>query len=110
MITKFYLIRLNHNNGFSGIVNDWFSSYSNNRKQAIQVGQQISDKANITCGVPKGPVLVHYSSCYMSTISTNVQINLGFTFLLMILMSSISLYVDKNVKAPEAINIQLQML
>ena len=46
----------------------------------------------------------------MSTISTNVQINLGFTFLLMTLRSSRSLYAAKNVKAPEAINIQLQML
>ena len=74
---KFYLIGLNHNNGFSGIVNDWFSSYS---------------------------------SCYMSTISTNVQINLGFTFLLMTLISSRSLYADKNVKIAEASNILLQRL
>lgn len=58
----------------------------------------------------KGPALVHYSSCYMSTISTNVQINLGFTFLLMTLRSSRSLYAAKNVKTPETINIQLQML
>ena len=58
----------------------------------------------------KGPVLVHYSCCYMSTISTNVQINLGFTFLLMTLISSRSLYADKNVKTPEARNIQLQRL
>ena len=53
LITKYYLIDLNHYTGFGGIVNDWFSSYSNNRKQTIEVGQQISDKANITCGVPK---------------------------------------------------------
>ena len=45
---------LNHYTGFSGIVNDCFSSYSNNRKQTIQIGQQISDEANITSGVPQG--------------------------------------------------------
>ena len=54
LITKYYLIGLNHYNDFSGSVNDWFSSYSNNRKQTIQVGQQVSDKANITRGVPQG--------------------------------------------------------
>ena len=54
LITKYYLIGLNHYNGFGGSVNDWFSSYSNNRKQTIQIGQQISDKANITSGVPQG--------------------------------------------------------
>ena len=45
---------LNHYTGFRGIVNVCCSSYSNNRKQTIQVGQQISDKANITSGVPDG--------------------------------------------------------
>ena len=58
----------------------------------------------------KGPALVHFSSCYISTISTHVQVNLGLTFLLMTLRSSRSLYAAKNVKAPEASNIQLQML
>ena len=51
MITKFYLIGVNQYTGFRGIATDWLSSYSNNRKQTIEVGQQISDKA--TCSVPE---------------------------------------------------------
>ena len=50
------LIRLNHY-GFREIVNDWFSSYLKHRTQTTQVGQHISDKAIISCGVPQGSVL-----------------------------------------------------
>ena len=50
------LNKLNHY-GFHGIVTDWFSWYLNNCTQTTQVGQHISDKANITCGVPQGSVL-----------------------------------------------------
>ena len=52
------LNKLNHY-GFHGIINDWFSSYLNNRTQTTQVGHHISDnhKAIITCGIPQGSVL-----------------------------------------------------
>jgi retron-type reverse transcriptase len=43
--------------GFRGIVNEWFSSYLKNCTQSTQVGQHISSKANIKCGVPQGSVL-----------------------------------------------------
>jgi hypothetical protein len=43
--------------GFRGIVNEWFSSYLKNRTQSTQVGQQISSKANIQCGIPQRSVL-----------------------------------------------------
>ena len=98
------LNKLNHY-GFRGVINDWFSSYLNNRTQTTQVGQHISDKAIITCGVPQGSVLgpllfllyvnnIHKCSnklwCYPFADDTNI------------------LYADKNVKALEAtINIEL---
>ena len=50
------LNKLNHY-GFRGIINDWFSSYLNNRTQTTQVGHHISDKAIITCGVPQGSII-----------------------------------------------------
>ena len=40
--------------GFRGIINDWFSSYLNGRTQTTQIGNHISKKATITCGVPQG--------------------------------------------------------
>ena len=51
--------------------------------QTMQVGHQISDKAVFGCGVPQrsilGPLL--FLRYYMSMISTDAQINLGFTSL-----------------------------
>jgi retron-type reverse transcriptase len=43
--------------GFRGIINDWFSSYLNGRTQTTKIGNHISKKATITCGVPQGSVL-----------------------------------------------------
>ena len=43
--------------GFRGIINDWFSSYLNNRTQKTELKCHISNKAAITCGVPQGSVL-----------------------------------------------------
>ena len=110
LITKFYSIGLNHYYGFSGIVNDWFSSNSNKIKQTIQVGQHISDKANITSGVPQesgfGPLLF---LLYVNDI-LKCSKKLRLTFQLMTLLSSRSLYADKNVKTPEASNIQSKSL
>ena len=98
------LNKLNHY-GFRGVINDWFSSYLNNRTQTTQVGQHISDKAIITCGVPQWSVLGPLLFCYMSTIFTNVQINSSFY---LFADDTNILYADKNVKALETtINIEL---
>ena len=43
--------------GFRGIINNWFSSYLRNRLQTTQIGQHMSDKVEITYGVPQGSIL-----------------------------------------------------
>ena len=50
------LNKLNHY-GFRGIINDWFSSYLNNRMQSTQIGPYISNKANVSYVIPQGSVL-----------------------------------------------------
>ena len=50
------LDKLNHYS-FCGIINDWFSSYLQDRKQTTQVGPHISKRSLTTCGVPQGSVL-----------------------------------------------------
>ena len=49
------LHKLNHY-GFRGIIKDCFSSYLNNRMQSTQIGPYISNKANVSCGIPQGSV------------------------------------------------------
>ena len=43
--------------GFRGITNDWFASYLKRRTQTTQIEGKISDKSNVSCGVPQGSVL-----------------------------------------------------
>ena len=43
--------------GVRGILNDWFRSYLTDRIQSVQLGQNVSKKENISCGVPQGSVL-----------------------------------------------------
>ena len=43
--------------GFRGLINQWFSSYLNDRTQATQIADHISNKAAISFGVPQGSVL-----------------------------------------------------
>ena len=43
--------------GFRGMIQDWFESYLRERTQVTIVGQNTSNKMNITCGVPQGSVL-----------------------------------------------------
>ena len=101
------LDKLNHC-GFRGIINDWFSSYLNNRMQSTQIGPYISNKANVSYGIPQesvlGPLLfllyvndIHPCSnklkFYLFADDTNI------------------LYADKNLKSLENIvNIELQNL
>ena len=46
-----------HHYGFRGIINEWFASYLNNRMQTTQIGQHVSNKSIVTCGVPQDSVL-----------------------------------------------------
>ena len=43
--------------GIRGVVNNWLSSYLNNRKQYVEINNVSSDLQNIICGVPQGSVL-----------------------------------------------------
>ena len=101
------LNKLNHY-GFRGIINDWFSSYLNNRTQTTQVGQHISNKAIITCGVPQGSVLGPL--LFLLYVNDMHKCSNKLQFYLFVDDTNI-LYADKNVKALETtINIELQKL
>ena len=43
--------------GIRGIAKDWFPSYLYNREQFVSIGNIVSDKRPISCGVPQGSVL-----------------------------------------------------
>ena len=45
------------NYGVRGIVKNWFESYLKNRHQIVKIGDTLSDKMQITCGVPQGSIL-----------------------------------------------------
>ena len=66
--------KLNHH-GFRGIINDWFSSYLKYRPQTTQVRLHF-----LGVVFHKDQFLDHCFSWYMSMISTDAQVNLGFTF------------------------------
>ena len=54
---KLLLERLSKWFGFSGEVLDWFKSYLENRKQAVKIGNVVSNNRTLTTGVPQGSVL-----------------------------------------------------
>ena len=74
--------------GFGGIIKDWFSSYLNNRMQFTQIGLYISNKANVSCGIPQGSVLgpAWLFLLYVNDIH-QFRINLSFISSQMILIS-----------------------
>ena len=51
------LLKKLHYYGIRGITNDWFKSYLNNRTQQTKVNDSISEKVEITYGVPRGSIL-----------------------------------------------------
>ncbi len=44
-------------NGISGVLVNWVSSYLQNRSQRVFVGSTLSDEKQINAGVPQGSVL-----------------------------------------------------
>ena len=66
--------------GFRGLINQWFSSYLNDRTQTTQIADHIWNKASISFGVPQGPLLFYY----MLMISTSALLNLNSVFARMI--------------------------
>ena len=101
------LNKLNHY-GFRGIVNDWFSSYSKNRTQTTQIGQHISNKVEVSCGVPQGSVpgpllfLLHVNDMHKCSDKLKFYLFADDTNIL---------YADKNMKALEStVNIELRNL
>ena len=80
------LDKLNHY-GFRGIISDWFSSYLNNRMQSTQIGPYISNKANVSYGIPLGSVLGPLLFYCMLMTYINARINLSFISSQMILIS-----------------------
>ena len=51
------LLKKLHHYGIRGITKDWFTSYLNNRTQQTKVNDSISEKIEITYGVPQGSIL-----------------------------------------------------
>ena len=51
------LLKKLHHYGIRGITNDWFKSYLNNRTQQTKVNDSISEKTEVTYGVPQGSIL-----------------------------------------------------
>ena len=86
---KILLDKLNYY-GFRGIVNQWFSSYSTNRTQTIEINSYITDKEVVNCGVPQGSVLGPLLFLLFA------PENLNFFFLRMILMSFILTKISRH--------------
>ena len=51
------LLKKLENYGIRGIANKWFASYLTNRHQVVKIGNTLSDKSLIKCGVPQGSIL-----------------------------------------------------
>ena len=95
-----------HHYGFRGIIHDWFASYLKNRLQTTQIGQHVSSKAMIICGVPQGSVIGPL--LFLLYINDIHQCLSKFRFFLFPDVTN-PLYIDKNLKTLEkAVNVKLR--
>ena len=51
------LISKLENYGLRGILLQWFESYLSNREQVVKIGNVLSKKRFISCGIPQGSIL-----------------------------------------------------
>ncbi len=67
--------------GFKASTQSWFSSYLQTRSQSTKVGNTISDKSYISCGVPQGSILEPLLFlCYVNDLPFHLNSTLGFLY------------------------------
>ena len=82
--------------GICGVLNNWFSSYLNDRYQTTQVGSHVSKEEHCLCGVPQGSVLgLLLLLLYINDICNSSDILSFYLFA----DDSNLLYADKNLKS-----------
>ena len=57
MVNHQILLSKLENYGIRGPAKDWFESYLKSRHQIVKIGDTLSDKMQIACGVPQGSIL-----------------------------------------------------
>ena len=91
--------------GIRGVLNNWFSSYPNDRYQTSQVGSHVSKKERCLCGVPRGSVLgpllflLYINDIYNSSNKLSFYSVADDTHLL---------YADKNLRSLQTVNEELR--
>ena len=102
------LLRKLDHYGFRGLINNWFSSYLQERTQTTQIGPHISDRIEATCGVPQGSILGPL--LFLIYINDIQESSDKLRFFLFADDTNI-LYADKNLKSLElSVNQELHKL
>ena len=86
--------------GFRGLINQWFSSYLNDRTQTTQTADHISNKTSISFGVPQGSVLGPL--LFLLYVNDIHQCSTKLTFYLFADDTNI-LFAEKNLKVIETV-------